>query len=223
MQSPYKEDFDKQVIDSAFKNIVESKTKHLNTHFVFAGDYYSIRDEELKSFILKGMKKYKIKKIMVTKMVRWRRYLITQENMVRYCEGEEYQKESVNDDLDLLFEGIRLGKKPNDCVETYFLPILTKKELELVERKNYNYLKSFMGSIPDVDETEMELSESNSKFVYAFGQRRTFAIIYPYTSYRERAAPPVSRFPPFLFGNLPGSIHQSKARTKNGSLRNPIF
>ena len=61
-------------------------------------------------------------------------------------------------------------------METYFLPMLTTKEIELVEQKNYSYLKTFMGSIPDVDEAEMRLSESNSKFVYAFGHRRTFII-----------------------------------------------
>ena len=96
--------------------------------------------------------------------------------MINYCKGKEYQKESANDDLDLLFEAIQLGNKPDDDVETYFLPMLTKKELELVEQKNYNYLKTFMGSIPDVNEAEMKLSESTSKFVYAFGHRRTFTI-----------------------------------------------
>ena len=113
---------------------------------------------------------------MVTKMVRWRRYLITQENMVRYCEGEEYQKESVNDDLDLLFEAIRLGKEPDDYVETYFLPMLTENELNLVERKDIHYLQTFASINPDVNEAEMKLSKSNLKFVYSRGGRKTFTI-----------------------------------------------
>ena len=37
-----------------------------------------------------------------------------------YCKGNEDEKESVNDDLELLLEDIRLGEEPDDFVTTYF-------------------------------------------------------------------------------------------------------
>ena len=113
---------------------------------------------------------------MVTKVFRWRYNLITTEKMFSYCKGKEYPRQSVNDDLDLLFEAIQLGKKPDDVVATYFLPMLTENELNLVERKDIHYLQTFASINPDVNEAEMKLSKSNLKFVYSRGGRKTFTI-----------------------------------------------
>ena len=104
--------------------------------------------------------------------------------MESYCKGEQDEKDSVNDDLESLFENIRLGKEPDELVGTYFLPKLTEKELELVERRDTTYLQTFyleavggaVGLNPDVDETKMMLSESDSKYVRGFSRRRTFVI-----------------------------------------------
>ena len=97
--------------------------------------------------------------------------------MESYCKGEEFEKDSVNDDLESLFENIRLGKEPDECVWTYFLPKLTEEELKLVERRDTSYLQTFLHSLnADVNETEMMLSESDSKYIYEFSYRRTFII-----------------------------------------------
>ena len=110
--------------------------------------------------------------------------LITKEDMENYCKGEnDYRKYSVNDDLELLFEDLRLGKKPTNAQYTYFLPKLTKNELKLVERKDITYLKTFnlsnpVSGIPDVKAAEMVLSESDSKFVEGIGWRRTYSLPY---------------------------------------------
>ena len=61
-------------------------------------------------------------------------------------------------------------------VNTYFLPKLTGKELKLVESRDTSFLQTFPFSNPDVDETEMMLSESNSKYVYSMSGRKTFVI-----------------------------------------------
>ena len=96
------------------------------------------------------MKKNKIKSVMVTKIYLRRRHLITKEKMESYCKGEEWLKDSVNDD---------------------------QEELELVERRDTSYCQTFFQSWnPDVDETEMMLSESDSKYIYAWSWRRTFVI-----------------------------------------------
>ena len=97
--------------------------------------------------------------------------------MEKYCKGEEGLKHSVNDDLESLFEDLRLGKEPDELVDTYFLPKLTEKEMELVERKDSTYLQTFQRSWKiDVGEAEMKLSESDSKFLQGVGRRRTFTM-----------------------------------------------
>ena len=62
-----------EVIYSAFKKINENQIEGMDTmeiHFVYAGEYYYYNTEDrrtlLKTFILKGMKDYGIKKVMVT-------------------------------------------------------------------------------------------------------------------------------------------------------------
>ena len=57
---------------------------------------------------------------------------------------------------------------------------MTEEELELVERRDTSYLKTFIdgfyGNNPDVDETQMMLSESDSKYIEGWSRRRTFVI-----------------------------------------------
>ena len=63
-----------------------------------------------------------------------------------------------------------------EYVQTYFLPKLTQEELELVQRRDTSYLKTFSSWYPDVDKTEMMLSESDSKYVKGYSWRKTFVI-----------------------------------------------
>lgn len=147
------------------------------THFVYAGWYYESFDvDRLRSIILREMKNYKLKSVMVTMMFIRKYNLITKEEMANYCKGKRYEENSVNDDLESLFDDLRLKKEPFERVETYFLPKLTAEELKLVERKDSSYLETFRNPNPDVKKTEMELSESDSKFVHGWGFRKTFKI-----------------------------------------------
>ena len=123
------------------------------------------------------MENYNIKSVMLTSIQMRRNRLITREAMESYCKGKEIRKVSVNDDLELLFEDIRLGKeRESEHVFTYFMPKLNEEELELVERRDKSYLETFMSLKPDVREAEMKLSESDSKFVYGECHRRTWTI-----------------------------------------------
>ena len=66
---------------------------------------------------------------------------------------------------------------------TYYLPKLTKEELKLVGRKDPIYLETFGLTDPDVDEIEMRMSESKSKFVEAVCVRRTLnCVLKPWFS-----------------------------------------
>ena len=146
----------------------------MKIHFVYAGIHYRDHEEQLKLFILAGMNKYKLKKVMLTKIDIWREYLITKEKMENVCMGKECRKESVNDDLESLLGDIRLGKHPAFHVRTYFLPKLTKNELLLVESKDYSFMDTFGYKMhADVNKAEMVASESDSKFVCGLGYRRT--------------------------------------------------
>ena len=123
------------------------------------------------------MKKYNLEKAMVTRIYMWRDRLITKEKMENYCKGKEEKKLSVNDDLETLFENIQLGEKPDDDIWTYFLPKLTEHELELVERKDEDFMKTFYDEMDaDVDKAEMAASESDSKYVHGWSRRETFTI-----------------------------------------------
>ena len=85
-------------------------------------------------------------------------------------------EDSVNDDLESLFENIRLEKELDERVVTYFLPKLTEEQLELVERRDTNYFKTFAWANLDVSQTQMMLSESDTKYVRGWSWRRTFVI-----------------------------------------------
>ena len=80
-----KEHFDEKVITAALQKISENEAKELKIHFVYAGDYYSYyHEDKLISIILNGMKKHKIKSVMVTKIHLERWELITKEKMESY-------------------------------------------------------------------------------------------------------------------------------------------
>ena len=157
----------------------------MKIHFVHVGSYESyetrfglnfsgFRESQLRSLILEGMQENGIKKVMMTNIYMWRSRLITFEKMENFCKGEEDEKESVNDDLDSFFEDICLGKEPEDEALAYFLPKLTRKELKLVERKDSDFMHTFLRKMDaDVEKTEMNLSESDSKFVLGFSVRNT--------------------------------------------------
>ena len=108
--------------------------------------------------------------------------------MESYCKTEDDQKDSVNDDLESLFENIRLGKDPDERASTYFLPKLTQEELELVQRRDTSYLKTFSSWYPDVDKTEMMLSESDSKYVKGVAWRQTFVIENPSKTFKNNCS-----------------------------------
>ena len=117
---------------------------------------------------------------MLTIIDMQRTRLITKEKMESYTKGKEDVKESINDDLESLFEDLRLGIKPQDLIQTYFLPKLTEEELKLSDEKDTIhkeiFLESFTSREPDVDKAEMIASKSRSKFVLGLGWRETFTI-----------------------------------------------
>ena len=82
---------------------------------------------------------------------------------------------------------IQVGEEPDKFVETYFLPRLTEHELELVERKDEDFMKTFYDEMDaDVDKAEMAASESESKYVQGYGFRKTYTIENPSYSIEDQ-------------------------------------
>ena len=136
---------------------------------------------QLISSIRKGMKKNKIKSVMMTTLMMERDSLISKEKMEKI--GKDLgPDDSVNDDLESFIEGIQQGQalyywyhhatsdqKPpgtiDGLVTTYFLPKLTQEELKLVDKSNSEYyLENFVSFQTKEDEAELKLSESKSRY-----------------------------------------------------------
>lgn len=118
------------VLWKEMRRLADNKSEDLKLQFVYAGDSFWGDNEKLLSFMFTGMKKHNLKEVMMTILRMERKNLITKEKMESFCEGKKLRKESVNEDLESLFERIRLGKQPEvEEVRTYFVPKLTEKEL----------------------------------------------------------------------------------------------
>ena len=193
----FSERYDFGIINTAIAKI--PKNYDTTTHFVCAYQYYD--DEKLKRILLSGMNKHRIKSAYMTIFNKYRHHLVTKEEMKSYYKGEYVEKDdywsagcmlhSVNDDLELLLERFLLDEVRNESAETFCFPKLTEKEMKLVESKNEDHLESYLayeyGDDPDVDENEMMLSDSESKFVFIDCERFTCKIINrPINGYFKR-------------------------------------
>ena len=184
---------DNEIVECAIQKSAEYKTKLPSTHFIFAGDYcFSFGHFEPE--IVRAMKLNNIENIMATKLQTSRQHLITKELMEEIYMGEYYNgkhtsgnmftNKSVFEDLESFYKNIKFRSYRRACtnrygdahyVQSYFLPKLTEKEMKLVEHKDKTYMATFENihrdldlpnsDDPDVNEGEMKLSESKSKFV----------------------------------------------------------
>ena len=182
MKIPLKEQFDEKTIDSALKRASESEQ---NLHFVYAGHYYYFYHENrFRWFILKRMKKYKIRSVILTILYMQRWNLIKKETMENHLmQKGDKQKESIDDDLEAFYHDLENGKTSESSSNTYFLPKLTEKEQKLVDDNDLNYFKSLRSENADIDKIEMQLSTSESKFVRGQAWRKTSFIDQSFTQH----------------------------------------
>ena len=131
------------LIYSAFGEIAKNRAEDVEIHLVYAGFYYGPNQDEIKSFILRGMKMHKIKSVMVTFLSMMQNDFIDKREMEMYCKGEKNEKDSINDDLESLFQDLRVGNEPEKCLKTYFLPKLTEEKIQLLNRDDQIYYKTF--------------------------------------------------------------------------------
>ena len=156
-------------------------------HIIYAGHYCigTWQHETLVSLVTKALEKHDSQSAIITQIYMLRHVLITKEKMEELCLGKSdwggYPlKESVNDDLESVFENFQHGRELEQFASTYFLPKLTHEELELVENADQDYFQSFYRrKNPDVKDEKIKLSESNSEYVFGRCLRFTYGVDNP--------------------------------------------
>ena len=115
--------------------------------------------------------------------------LITKEKVKKAYKGElknesfwkDYEG-SINDDLERFLINLQNQEEVKyEVVRSFFTPKLTNEELKLVQDRNEEHLKtywyhSFNDVNPDVDEVEMNESDSKSKYVHGTCHRETIPL-----------------------------------------------
>ena len=209
---PNKESQDSEIFEAGLRAIAEAGLHESKIHFIYVGNYteYGRYDSILESFIANGMKKYNINSVLLTTISQERERLITKEATEEYYDRKiQYSydstmrhgpwniKTSVNDDLESLFEDLKIGRKVKKLEWSYFLPELTEKELPLVETRDEDHLKTYSCywdpihvnktlfsnwfrrrrpryGDPDISKWKMKRSRSTSKFLKAVCFRWSF-------------------------------------------------
>ena len=163
--------------------MIDSGKNDLLPHFIYCkGDYFYGEEKTLKEIILAKMYEYGIQSSIFTTLKMMRRNMITKEKATAGADGllkneSEWKRYegSVNDDLEsFLNKFVRQEVVDEEVVESFFLPRLTEKELELVDERDSEYMTKFLLQNPDVDAKEMAISDSSDKFVHGRCCRNTY-------------------------------------------------
>ena len=190
-ESPYNE----AVIRTILQRSAETKS---DTHIIIAGLYGGLSNSD--DFFDNNVNKMNCKYLLITSIYMYRDLLVSRDKMKQICTGKCYRQykhktqnggrfyqESVNDDLELMFESIQAKKRFEAHSWTYFLPELTLEELECVEKKDKYFFKKFKWSNnPDVDESEMKRQKSNAKYISAYCERVTLGVLSSTCHLREQ-------------------------------------
>ena len=126
---------------------------------------------------MKGMKKYKIRSVILTILFMQKWNLITKEAMDNLTmQKDDKQNESIDDDLESLFRDLQHEKISESSSFTHFLSQLTEKEQKQVDQNDLNYFKSLRSVTDTIDKGEIQLSSSELKFVRGQAWRQTSII-----------------------------------------------
>lgn len=153
-----KEDHNREMIDLALQRSAETKADTEAIHLIcnssrgYSGQYFKynlVQDSPLLSTcILNSMKKYQINTVMLTWIhLRKEELVLTSTDLISGYLVEKDLTESINDELEVFLEKLRLGHMYQDYAETYFMQQFSKKELEQKKPKNISKSLPFSGAL----------------------------------------------------------------------------
>ncbi len=189
-QRTFKEAIDRDTLSAALEKAYLLESKSADTHFIIGSSFHSVAGEKpsvidysrkLIKWMSEEMKFQEITSVYITLLAGYRNSIMTNEMNIRAYNGEmvaEYTppgsrepiftfhpKFSVNDDFELSFTFIQLGRRLQQCSHLFFHPILTPHELHLMKTKDESYLSSFQNHLaglnPDVGEEELKYYPDN--------------------------------------------------------------
>ena len=172
-----------EMFDDGVKTMVDFGNDDMMPHFIYSANNHNI-EEILKFLLLRKMKKYGIQFALLTTLRMRRIHLITKEKAKAAYDGKlktegwDSYEGSINDDLESFCNDLQNQEGIKEkSVRSFFLPKLTKEELDLVEEKNQEYMRSYLKYfMADVDAEEMKMSDSGDKFVHGRCIRKTFIL-----------------------------------------------
>ena len=154
-----------------------------NLHVIYCGEYSYIFHDTC----LDKMKKYGMQSLILTSLSMIRKNLITKEKSKQAYKGElkndedwKYFEGSINDDLETFVVNLREGEIQYEEVRSFFLPKLSKEELQLIDIRDEKHLKTYSYYLTDknvdVDVEEMKRSDSKDKYVKVSCRRETILL-----------------------------------------------
>ena len=188
-QRTFKEAIDRDTLTAALEKAYLLESKSADTHFIIGSSFHSVavekptvinRPRKLIKWMSEEMKFQEITSVYITLLAGHRMSVITNEMNIEVYNGKmELQstttetpitfspKFSVNDDFELSFTLIQLGRRLQQGLHLFFHPMLTPHELHLIKTKDESYLRSFQhhlgGLNPDVREEELKCFPDNDK------------------------------------------------------------
>ena len=167
---------------------------HFIVPFERVSFYYSYLKNDVHKGIKKALKKFGCTSAILSKIYMVKTNCITMEKYEEMYKTNEETEErmdlSVGEDLESFIGRIKNGEINKNTIpedgedsETFLLCLLDKEERKKLERKEEDFMRTFVdgyfdgyGREADVPEAEWIASESNMKFARSVCKRRTYFI-----------------------------------------------
>ena len=170
-------------IDTGLEKAALKALDNDDMHLIVAGDFES----SIKSFkaeISKKLREFQIQTANITHIYMQRYRLLTKEEMEMFYTGKhkilsQILQQSVQEDLESFNHNCILGTFKDEKYRSFFFQRLTNKEMELVEKKDESFFRSWNAlhpTQPDVSDARMKMSDSKSKYLYAQCLRQSFVL-----------------------------------------------
>ena len=109
-------------------------------------------------------------------MLNMERLKVVSRETVKAAYQGKFMQVSIHDSLELFFNKLRNQEIIEESVTSFFTPMLTEEEVQLVNDQNWQYLETLNPFYPNRHPEKMVKSDSNSKFVNVTCKRFTLPL-----------------------------------------------